>query len=165
MASGPLITAGVAAALLVVTLGVDVAMTTTYTLDVWSGTGWREIVRDPYKIDVYRGPEQVVVSANASDDVRFRLRVENGYLWATSEDYRVLHNGEEVAYGALATEGRGSDESEFTIPASRLLGEGTRFEPKPVGGADTYVSLQVQTDGDEAFRQYQPSFTLREVSR
>jgi len=163
MGSGPLITAGVAATLLVVVLGVDVSMTTTYAFDVWSGTGWREIVTDPYLTDVYRGPEQVIVTANASDDVRFRLRVDNGYPWAQSADYRVLHNGEEVASGDIAAGARGADEDEFSIPASRLI-TGS-FEPKPAGGGDAFVTFQVQVDGDDIFRSYQPYFTLREVSQ
>lgn len=161
MASAALVTAGVAAALLVVVLGVDVAMTTTYALDVWSGTGWREIVTDPYETDLYRGPEQTIVTANASDDVRFRLRAQNGYPWAKSDTFRVLHNGEEVASGKLETPARGSDESEFSVPASRFISGS--FEPKPTGGRDSYVSLQVQVDGDDIFQGYQPYFTLREV--
>lgn len=167
MASGALVTAGVAAALLVVVLGVDVAMTTTYTLDVWTGTAWREIVTDPYPMDTFRvGPEQAIVSANASDDVRFRLRVDNGYPWGTKDDYRVLHASEEVATGTIEAGARGSDEEEFTIAADRLLrGGGFTGEPKVAGTTDVYVSLYVEVDGDPIFSQYQPYFTLREVSR
>ena len=164
MGSTALITAGVAAALLVVTLGVDVAMTTSYSLDVWTGSSWREIVRDPYEMNVYRGPSETVVLANASDDIRFRLRVDNGYPWGKADDFRVLHNGEEVASGSFATPSRGSDEVEFTIPASRLISGSSRFEPKPVGSPDTYVTLQVQVGGDDIFQSFQPYFTLREAS-
>lgn len=166
MGSTALVTAGVAAALLVVTLGVDVAMTSEHALDIWTGSAWREVVRDPATDMMrYGGPPQVVQSVNASDDVRFRLRMENGYPWAQGGTYRVLHNGEEVASGELSAEGRGSAQSEFTIPAERLLtGGGLRGEPKPVGGAETFVQLQVQLDGKDLFRTYQPYFTLREVS-
>lgn len=164
MASTALVTAGVAAALLVVTLGVDVAMTTTYALDVWTGTAWRELVRDPYVIDrQYRGPEQALVTANASEDVRFRLRAENGYPWSKDGGFRVLHNGEEVASGSLDLPARSSDEAEFSIPAARLIQGAGQYEPKPVGSTDTFVSLYVEVDDKPIFAQYPPYFTLREV--
>jgi len=163
MGSAALVTAGVAAALLVVVLGVDVTMTTTYALDAWTGSSWRELARDPMSGGGYYAQPHGALSANASDEVRFRLRVENGSPWAVDARYSILHLGEEVVSGDISAPARGSGESEFSIPAARLLDAGPR-EPRPAS-YEAWVMLEVRVDGDFVFARAPPSFSLREVPR
>ncbi|HVM45646.1 MAG TPA: hypothetical protein VM582_06895 [Candidatus Thermoplasmatota archaeon] len=164
MASSALITAGVAAALLVVVVGIDASMTKTHAIDVWTGTGWRELARTPMSFE--RAPHSwgapPTISANASDDLRFRVRVDNSYAWSTTDDFRALLAGEEVASGRIETPARSTREAEFTVSASRYFERGARGPEMVEAGAPplVYADLMVVVDGKQLF----PSFQIREVS-
>lgn len=163
MASSALAVAGVAAVLLVVVVGVDVSLTTTYRLDVWSGTGWREMARAPMDHESQRYPQPFgggTVTANATDEIRFRLRVDNGYPWAASHDYRLRHFGEELASGTIDVAARSSAETELSVPAQRFLdGPSAPREPAGVNESPVYVEINVDIDGEYLYG----SFQLREA--
>lgn len=167
MASTPLLVAGVAAALLVVTLGVDAGMTTTYALDVWTGSTWRELARMPQTYDGRSSASfgQTTIAANESDDVRLRLRVDNGNFWASAQSFTVLHAGEPVAGGTIEAARRAEAVSEFTVPAERFFGGlsgSERSPPVPQGAAagPFYAELYVEVERVSLYA----SFNVREVS-
>jgi len=149
MGSRALLTAGIAAGLLVVVLVADSTMNRTYALDVQVDGAWRTLAEHPYRYDESRPYVGLNgdLEANRSEEIRFRLRVDNGYPWAMDETFRVYENGDEVASGQVAAPAQGETTAEFTIPADRILGrnavspEGEKF---PVGSAN----IQVDVDGE-----------------
>jgi hypothetical protein len=160
MGSRALITAGVAAGLLVIVVAADASMTATYTLDVWTGTGWRELAREPLNYEERAIPwSPAIVSANGTDELRFRVQLDNTYPWARSTEYRAYNGAEEVAAGDLRAEGRSHAEVEFTIPASRFFDGGGRGPAQPAEGGLYYTDVVVRAGGESLYG----SFALREV--
>lgn len=165
MASGALVTAGVASVLLVVVLGIDATMTTTYAVDVWTGSDWRELARAPviYSERPHMAPYGgAIVEVNRSDELRFQVRADNGYPWDTTSTFRVHHMGTEVAKGSFDSPARAEGTHEFTLEAEGLLGGS--FSPRePVPQQDAPetvpVDLFVEVEGEELY----PYFQLREV--
>ena len=151
MASSPLVVAGVAAGLLVVVVGVDVALERTYHVDVEEGTGWRTLGSYPFE-DQYCCPPGETLSVQRGETYGFRLRTDSTYPWSWSGDYTVRLNGAVVADGRLDVPARGSSTVEFSATAAELLRNvppvpGPEYtEPKYAarGGAD----IQVEAGGD-----------------
>lgn len=145
-----LIVALSAAVLLILVVGVDASMTRTVELQVEDGDGWRTIGTTgedhPPRLD------HAAVEKNRSDEVAFRLTVDNGYAWAYDEAFTVHAMGPQVASGTLTADARGQGEATFQVPVSSLLGQGDRpmREPWPVNletnvGSDwIYASLQIR---------------------
>lgn len=117
-----LIVALSAAVLLILVVGVDASMTRTVELQVEDGQGWRTIGTtgdaSAPRID------QSAVEKNRTDEVAFRLTVENGYAWGFDEAFTVHVMGSQVASGTLTADARGQGEVAFQVPVSSLLGSG-----------------------------------------
>lgn len=148
----PLMLAGIASVALFAVIGVDVSMNETYYLEVHDGTTWQLLAQFPYQMENYARPypSSPVIEANASEAVRFRLRVDNSYAWGDSDEYVVSVAGSEVARGVADVPARAQSTFEFTVNASRLMGVATRGEPVPVKDASglTYATLDVRLDDD-----------------
>lgn len=150
----PLTVAIVAAALFAITIGVDATMNRVYGLDVETQEGWREIGIAPMTREYY-GSFSSEVTANASDNVRFRLRVDNDHLLPVQETYRVYANGLEVASGEIAVERGGEGEVVFSVPASRFL---SQMGPRPTGET-AFANLEVRVGNEHLYG----NFGIREV--
>lgn len=165
MASMPLVVAAVAGVLLVVVIGADVAYNRTLFVDVATAPGqtasWTMIVQEPCcrSYDHFREPG--VVEVNRSDDVRFRLRIDNGYPLAYSESYVVHVGGAEVARGVLEAAPTSEGVAEFTIPATAFLGSGNPAVPPPKGEIVYCCGATVDVDGKRLY----VSPGLREVAK
>jgi hypothetical protein len=162
MGTKALTVATVAAALFVVVIGADAAMNRTLTLEAQQAGGWREIGTsardDGHSRPVALGSDRAL-QVNRSDEVRFRLTVDNGHLWASRESYVANVHGVEVARGEIAADARARGHVEFTVPAERLLQ--SPGMPPPGGPDAHFASLDVWS-GDETVYAL---VSVQEVSR
>lgn len=164
----PLTVAMVAAVLLVLTIAVDASINRTIMFDVQSNGTFRTVYEDPMPTEPSRARPQFygpnTVTANRTDDVQMRLRVDNGYPWPFDEEYRVYVGGEEVHAGRIDVGGRDAGESTFSVPAGRLidLSGGSRPVTEFSGPSSVFVSIEVRIHGETPFS---PGFELREVSK
>lgn len=157
MGSRPLTIAIAAAALLVVSLGVDASMNRSLSLDVREDDGaWRTIGSDaPYTHARPVPVEQAGVSAAANDTITLRLRVDNGYPWAYDERYRVFFNGRELASGTLEAGARGEGESVFTVPAKPFWDTMSQRPPGEPAPQVAYAHVEVYVDGKTVYGNFQ----------
>lgn len=153
MASKALLVAVVAAAALVVSIGVDAAMNRTYVLEIRKGDGWIAIAQsDPGAPNVIREPAGGMVVVPANGTVEFRLRETNTYFWASSTSWEALANGASYAHGTLSSPARGQAEATFSIPASAW----TNGQAKPVDPSGAvFASLQVRAGDAELYGSFQ----------
>jgi hypothetical protein len=162
--SRPLVVAIVAMALLLTSVGAELAFHRTYALDVRDPAGWLTVAEsyDP----TASGPRATpllahAILANASDQVELRVRVDNGYPWSYSHSFVVSTMGLRVAEGTLTAPARDTGASSFTIPASTLLsGLSPAAKGGPGGNVTTaYLDVQVGSVG------FSGSFQLQEVAK
>lgn len=165
MPSMPLVVAAIAGALLVVVIGTDVAYNRTVYVDAAATSGqtasWTTVAQDPCcrENDYMRGPG--AIEANRSDDIRFRLRVDNGYPIAYTESYVVRAGGLEVARGTLEAARGTEGTSEFTVPASAFLSYGQSADAPSKGEIIYCCGVEVEVDGKHLY----VSPGIREVAK
>ncbi len=151
--SSSLTVAVVAGILLVVVVGVDASMTRTLELDVETEEGFSLIATSAEEA-APRGLAPVV-EANRTDEVGFRLSVDNGYAWAYDEEFSVYTGGERIASGTLEAPRSSMGETFFEVSAETFLAAtGPRDEP-----GQTHASVEVDLEGTWLWG----SFILREV--
>lgn len=145
MRVSPLLVAGIAAALLLVVLGVDATLDRSYRLDVREGQGWRTLAASGPP-EGFRPP----ASTSQNGSLHLRLSVENDWPFPLAEDFAVLANGFEVARGRIEAPARGVGEVAFDVdPATfdhTLPPEGPRAEPEMV-----YLHLEVVVGGERLY--------------
>lgn len=156
-----------AGVLLVAVVAVDVAFNTSIRLDVQTGMenqtgvdaeGWETIASLPGQQYSF-APHGVVVETNRSEDVSFRLVIDNDRPIGFEESYEVRTGGQRVARGTLAAERMSTVEERFTIPASQLLGEQPSGGPEDPRRSGVGLELVVGEDGVHAWVE------LMEVAR
>jgi hypothetical protein len=155
--SRSLMIAVVAMALLVGSVTFEVVFQRTYALQVHDPPGWQTIGQSASANDVATpraGPASHAILAARNASIDFRLRVDNGYPWASSQHYDIVFNGLSVADGTIAAPARGVGETPFTIPAATLLrGSGG---PKEIpGGNVTYVNLNAVIGSESIYATFQ----------
>lgn len=140
-----------ATVLLILVVGVDASMVRTVEFEVEDGDGWATIGSAgdevPPRLD------RVVVEKNSTDEVAFRLTVDNGYAWAYEEAFVAYTMGSQVASGTLTAEARAQGEATFQVPVASLL------SPEQPSREDPVVTLEA-TVGDDWIHG---AFTLQEV--
>lgn len=149
MAIRPLHVAMAAAALLVMTLAVDVAVTRTAKLEVNDAGTWRTVIvdpsTDPYATS-YRSVAPQRVDPNGT--LEFRLTLDNEYPWAWTEEYVLLANGRELARGTLDAPARGVANVTVSVPVTDLrTGPGGPYEPVKADTDYAYPSLELTLGG------------------
>lgn len=140
-------TAILAGVLLVVVVGADAALNRTVSLEVETEDGWHTLATLPPDRASY-APQGTLVEANRSDDLAFRVVVDNHRLDGFQGTYEVRHQTDRVAEGSLDADALGSDEARFTVPGDELLGEtgsGGDAPTRPVAGADLVLLVDGQT--------------------
>ena len=136
----------VAAAALVVIVGVDAALDRTLALDVREEGGWRTLATQGGEAPSYFQPyRESTVSASRNDSLEFRVRLDNGYPWAFDEAFRVLESGSIVAEGRLTAPAGGEGSATFTVPASRFYRD--NVEPGAPGPRLGHGDLRIETGG------------------
>jgi hypothetical protein len=150
--SRPLAIAIVGMALLAVSITVDVAMNRTYYVDVRDDGAWRTVGQSasaehgmarPAYVDAPYG--SIIVEPNGT--LELRLRAENGYPWALSEEYHVIVNGVSAAQGSITAPANGAGESAFTLSAASLLAMGAPTKPVDGSARVSFVYFNVDVDG------------------
>lgn len=145
----------IAAVLLVAVVSVDAAVNRTVSLDVQDQDGqWRTIATSLETDAFYPRPGgEIVVEANRTDELDFRLTVDNEPPWGFAEDYSVRGNGRIVASGSITADGGGTGEARFSVPADDLLQERapkglprTSFASVEVQLGDTFLYGSFQID-------------------
>jgi len=162
----PLIVAGVAAALLVVVVGVDVAIDRSFVLELKTAPDeWTQIastqMHERY-VSVPRPYAEAQMPVNRTDTLEFRLRVENDYPWALDERFEVYSHGQKLAEGRLQAPAGGAGQATFEVTVARLM-DGQGYMPSPERGAPQLYSLYVEVYVDGQY--VSGSFAVREVSR
>lgn len=160
MASTALIVAIAAGALLVVVIGGDVTYNRTVYVDARTAQGgWTTITQDPccQRYEYHYGP--TTIDANRSDDVAFRLRVDNGYPLSYQQSFVVLVGGVETTRGTLLAPSRSEGVAEFSVPAEAFLGPNSTVVPEK--GAITHGPVEVVIGGKHLY----VSPGIREVAR
>lgn len=161
MGVSPLAVALAAGALLVLVIGADASVNVSYALDLQQEGAWRQVAMRPYSHESAPYPLGAPgeMEVNRSDELRLRLRMENGYLWAKSVEYEVHVAGRPVdaLAGRLEAGARDGAAVEFAVPAERILGRAS----DPEKGVPSSGSIVVLVDG-EPLEAY---LSLREVSR
>ncbi len=133
-----LLVAIVAAAALFLVVGVDASMERTIDLQVEDGTGWSTIAT--MTDDHPRVPGETMLEKNRTDDVSFRLTVDNGYPLAYEEPYHVYTAGTSVATGTVIADARNSGEATFEVPVTALI---TPRDPADQGQWFVHVETHV----------------------
>ena len=150
MASRPLIVAGVAAALLVVVLAVDLSFNRSYALDLRQDDAWVQVAEFPFpRYDEARGPDSgPAVDPNGT--VEMRVRVDNGYPMEFSKSFALYVGGTRVGDGLLTAPALGEGEAIVTFPASTLFRNSDPLGPPGVEGegstAYAWVRLEIGSD-------------------
>lgn len=146
-----------AGVLLVAVVAADAAVTRTVALEVEADDGWHTLATtDSERPPSLRPGDGVLLERNRSDDVTFRLTVDNEVPWAYEERFTVTSHGPQVASGTLAAEARGTGEAAFTVPVEELArDQGPRPEDR------WFVHLDADVDGE----RLSGGFEIREVSR
>ena len=144
-----------ASVLLVAVVAVDASMNRVYHVEAFLEGRWIQVATHPVTDETYaRGyPSFVTFDVNASDDVRVRLRVDNGYPWAFEERFDVLVNGEYLFDGTLTAAARSEGVAETTVKGSKLFGAGyeTRPVPNGSGGQPVWMPTFDANVGGERF--------------
>ena len=117
----PLALALIAAGLIVVVVGVDLAFDRAYTLEVQDEDGdWITVATSgqrPYEAPRSSG----FVEVNRTDELSFRLATENDYPWALDEGFQVWINGQPVEEGRITAAASSTGEAIFTFPVEDLV--------------------------------------------
>lgn len=131
--------------MLVGVVGADVALNRTVRLDVETEDGWRTLATLPPDRASY-APHGPVVEVNRSDEVRFRVAVDNQRLDGFEQSYEVRKDGQRVAQGTLAADALGEGHETFTVSGDTLLGQrgSGPQRPGPVVGS----GLELVVDGE-----------------
>ena len=146
--SRPLAVAIGAMVLLVGSVSFELFFQRSYALEVFHDGGWTTIGQTETPGDSSPRPMTPLAGAiivNRSDDVQFRLRLDNGYPWSYAHHYDVEAYGLRVAEGDISAGGRDIGTSTFKVPASTLLGS---FAGKVGPGANitqAYLNVQIGT--------------------
>lgn len=133
-----------AAALLLVVVAVDASVNRTFELHVdgpSEGQGWQTLSssgEDPYRFD--RG--DVVVEANRTDTVTFRLHVDNELPWGYEEDYRLRAGSTTLGSGSLQAPGGGTGAVEIQTTAGELI-DANHGPPKSPSPASVHVEASL----------------------
>lgn len=136
-----------AGVLLVGVLGADVALNRTVQLDVDTDDGWRTLATLPPERNGWTQHGHLI-EANRSDDVSFRVAVDNQRLDAFEGTYEVRQDGQRLASGSIAADRLGTGEERFTVPAEELLGDREDPDrPRPTRG----VGLELLVSGETTF--------------
>lgn len=146
-----------AGVLLVAVVAVDAAVTRTVALQVEADDGWHTLATtDSERPPSLRPGDGPLVERNRSDDVTFRLTVDNEVPWAYEERFSVSSHGPQVASGTLAAEARSTGQGAFTVPVEELArDQGPRAEDR------LFVYLEAEVGGE----RLSGGFEIREVSR
>lgn len=151
----PLQVAIAAGVLLVALVGVDVVFNSTARLDVREGESWETVATIPEDRDRFAQPSPTI-EVNRSEEVTFRVVLDNDRPLGFDEPYSVRIQGQTVDEGRITVGGMASDETRFRVPAENLLGTGpAKAEPQPprsfgasveflVGDDTTFTHLEVQ---------------------
>lgn len=175
MLSRPLLVAAVAAGLLVVSVGADLAFTSH--VEVHAGRAGDELVlvgqgqldgRPSYS---YARPTTTgePFRANASDSITLEVTLHNAYPWPTSRTFALTRDGCYEGASTLATlrvsaSGSGEGKARSSIPVQTLLREYGTLYPKPVDGPEADVQ-QVYLQVCRGMRDVATaSFSVQEVS-
>lgn len=162
MASRALTVAAAAGVLLVAVVAVDASMNRVFHLEAQLGGNWVKVATYPYQHGSrYYEPSLAAFDLNASEQVPFRVRVENGYPWTVSEDVEVTMDGRPVHQGRLEADRFTDGVAPFAIPAQDLLrGGGAGGRPvadppeAPASIPHFWVRVgAVQLGGSLAFRE------------
>lgn len=144
--------------LLVVLVGVDAAFGATASLQVETDDGWRTLAQVPEDRDRYAKPSEPL-EVNRSEEVTFRVVLDNRRPIGFDEAYRVQGPDSRLAEGRLAAGAFESTEEEFSVQGHTLLGSQPSQDkpvPRPVGG-----SFQFTLGEETSFGHVE----LREVAR
>jgi glutaredoxin-related protein len=109
-----------AGALLVVIVGADVALNRTISLQVEQADDWQTIGQIPRERSDVRH-HGTLVEVNRSDEVDFRIVVDNQHLATFEASYEMRHHTERIARGPLAADRLGVSEERFTVTGDTLL--------------------------------------------
>lgn len=152
--------AAAAAALLILVVAVDASVNRTLELQVdgpSEGRDWQALSssgEDPYRFD--RG--DVVVEANRTETVTFRLHVDNELPWRFDETYRLRAGSVSLGSGTLQAAGGGTGIAEVQTTAGELIdaNHGPRKSPSP---ASVHIEASIGSQTLFGF------LTIEEVSR
>lgn len=147
-----------AAALLVLVVAVDASVNRTVRLEVETEQGWQTITsssEEPYR----RFGGEVTIEANRSDEVRFRLVVDNEPPWGYEEAYRVRSDAGTVATGTLTAEPGAQGTATFTATVDELTG-GPRAPLSQESPHRMFANVHVELGGTFLYG----SFQVEEVS-
>lgn len=139
--------AALAGVLLVVVVGADAVLNRTVSLQVETDTGWQTMAQLPPTHDD-QGRDGTLVETNRSEDVDFRVVVDNRRLDTFHGEYEIREAGQRLAEGTLQADRLGVDHSTFAVAGETLLDrEGPDDRgPRPVTG----VSLEMLVQGETA---------------
>ncbi|MFA5862664.1 MAG: hypothetical protein WDA16_13310 [Candidatus Thermoplasmatota archaeon] len=160
--SRPLLVAVACMVLLLGSVTFEVVFHRTFTVEVHDAVGWQTVGSfgtgdKGLRAEPVLGTHAVTV--NRSDNVEFRVRVDNAYPLAYSHSYVVGYQGINVGEGTLTAPARDVGTSSFTIPASTLLTNvGPKTDPRD---NITFVYFDVRLGNIDV----PASFQLQEVSR
>lgn len=140
--------AAAAAALLIVVVAIDASVNRTLELQVdgpADGQDWQRLSstgEDPYRFD----GREVVLEANRTEIVTFRLHVDNELPWGYEEDYRLRAGATLVGTGSLEAPAGGIGTAEVETTAGQLIdaNQGPRKTPSPAA-VHVEASLGSQT--------------------
>lgn len=131
--------------LLVAVVGADVALNRTVSLQVETDDGWQTLTQLPPERASY-SPHGTLIEVNRSDDVTFRVQVDNQRLDAFEGSYEIRQHGERIARGQVTADRLGVGTDAFTVTADTLMpdpGDGEDRPPRPVG-----TDLEMLVDGE-----------------
>lgn len=138
----PLTVAIAAAALLVLSVAGDLAFDQRVTVEASAPGGARQLLGDTTLDARYSRPGSVVdpFVANETDAITFFVRFHNEHPWPSSKSFTMSSDGcyegaTRLAVVDVRAPARGTGDATAEITVSRLLGGGSRFEPKPVDAA------------------------------
>lgn len=144
----PLTVAAVAAALLVVSVGMDIVFTRSLTIEMGPAGGPLQVVGHGLDSDPYARPIHSIeaIELNASDPVTIKLTLRNDHPWPTSGTYTVTHEGcwagaRTLGSVELSAPANGEATASLTTNASKLY-ESHPGAPKTVGGT-TWAHVNV----------------------
>lgn len=153
MASKGLLTASIAAGLLVVSVGFDLAFDSSLRIEAGVGSGPMQLVGEGAIDGRYDRPMATVdpFVANGSDVMTIKITMQNGYPWSSAKSFSLSLDGcyegaRVLAVVDVSAPARGSGSGTTEIAVSRLLAEAGRFIPKEStgpGAGTQYVYLQV----------------------
>lgn len=149
--------ATLAGGLLVVLVGLDVAFGVTTSLEIQTDDGWETLATVPGEVDRHRRPGDAI-EVNRSDEVEFRVVVDNQRPLGFDEAWSVSTHGADFADGRLTAGVFDQAQASFTVSGEELLDDPHEDGdlPRPTG-----TSLELQVGEDTTFAH--PG--LREVAR